>query len=182
MKMTPELAAALTDFMPVNSAACRETASQAELGVANKLALATVRNHVDSVGQHFAARLAQGPMTTDNGRIKFSFKDVSEVAGTFEMTVMQQVDEPRAEAVAIVALNLMLHDLGFPSCYTDEKDEDHIVAMYLAAHAIDGYRHMLAQDFLQVAREEMARRRRRNLAIGATILCVAMVLTWFLMV
>lgn len=181
IQMTTDLAVALAKFQPLNDKAGLPDASPAMVEDVARTAHQVVREHVDALAPYFAKRLAQVGLVADTPNLKFHFKDVGEAAECFRMSAMQQVDEPRARALAVVTLNLLLHDLRFPSCFTDEQDEEHWAAMLLAAQNIDAYRHRLAQEFLGMARSRLKQQRNRQLLIGAGVLVAVAILAWLVM-
>lgn len=176
IQMTPELAADLVRFQPINAQASRPDANPSIDDDVARIALEIVRNHIDALAPYFAKRLAQVALNSDTPNLKFHFQDVNEAAECFRMSAMQKIDEKRARALGVITLNLLLHDLRYPSCFEDDEDEAHWTAMLLAAQNIDAHRHMLAREFLGMAEARVGQQRNRQLLLGAGVLGVAALL------
>lgn len=179
MQMTPELALELTRFRPINDRA-QQSGNQQDLHDALRNGHSIVRNNSMAFADSFANRLCLVALSVQSGRVNFHFKDKEEVAQAYKMAVVQAIDERLAEAISIASLNLLLHDLRYPSSFKD--DDECIAATLMIANSIYGFRRDIANEFLQNAREHVdksAVKIHRQIVIGAVILVGAIAFAWF---
>lgn len=155
--MTPELAHGIVVFNAVNEHSWMLEPDSPEVRAAMLTALSVARDNAEALGNYFGKRLARVTLSLNTPRMEFHFASAEEAAEAFKMTVRQQMDEQRAQASAWTMLNLVAHDLSYPSAY--DKGDDSITAMMILAHGIHAYRRVLAQEFLQMAQAHSAKRR-----------------------
>ncbi|WP_447730096.1 hypothetical protein [Pseudoxanthomonas suwonensis] len=176
--MTPELALDITKFQPINAHA-HESGEKADLDASFRDAQLIVRKHINVFAKYFSDRLSGIALSIKTENINFYFKDKDDIALAFNIAVTQQVDDSRSKAVAIATINLMLHDLQYPSTF-DQNDDD-IAATLMVASFIHGYRLQLAMHFLQTDRDKQAQsiKNNRKYIVGGAILALIATFLWF---
>lgn len=159
MDMTPELAHGIVVFNAVNERSWMLEPDSPEVRAAMLTALSVARDNAEALGNYFGKRLANATLSARTKNITFHFNSAEEAAEAFKMGVRQQVDEKRAQIFACSMLNLVAHDLNYPSAY---EGDDHITGTLLLAHGLHAYRLATAREFLAIAQGEVARRKRKG--------------------
>jgi hypothetical protein len=178
MEMTPELALDISKFQPINTRA-HESGEKIDLDASFQEAQFIVRKNIDVFAKYFSDRLSGMTLSVKTEKINFSFKDKGDIALAFNMAVTQQVDDSRSKAAAIATMNLMLHDLQYPSTF--DQDDDDIAATLMVAHFIHGYRLQLAMHFIEMSQDKQiqSRKNNKNILISGAILLIIATFLWF---
>jgi len=114
-------------------------------------------------------------LAVDSQQIKFNFGTEAEAAETFKMAVRQSIEEKMARVVALSSINTLLFDLKYPSMYDRGSDED-LMATFIIAHAVDGYRRRTVQALIEEALvRQKLKSERRNRWIAGILMAIASV-------
>jgi len=131
----------LNGFMPLNSKSL-ETEDPADIRATAQAAWVLVRKHADTFAEYLASRL-EGTFQVNSSNVQFEFRDEDDARETIKMSLMQSADEQRAKAAAIMASNIMLYDLQYPSMYSNGEDD--IAATFVIAHGSHSWKMHVAQ-------------------------------------